>query len=116
MRRSHNAPGYGYAGGNQTYQPTYEMLEQENDQKEEQLSSKVKALKSLTIDIGTEVRDQNRMLLGMDTDFDSSTGLLEASMKKLKFITQMGGHRQILYLVLFCFFVFFICWIIVRSR
>lgn len=98
------------------YQPTQEMLEQENDRQEELLSGKVKALKSLTIDIGNEVRDQNKFLKGMDDDFDSSSNLLQATMGRLKFITKSGSCKQMCYLLLFCLFVFFICWIIIRSR
>ncbi|XP_052798335.1 BET1 homolog isoform X2 [Mya arenaria] len=114
MRRTHMAGEGGW--GEAQYQPTQDMLEQENSRHEELLSTKVKALKSLTIDIGAEVRDQNKMLHGMDDDFDSSGGLLEASMRRLKAITRMGGHRQMLYLILFCLFVFVVCWLIVRSR
>lgn len=98
------------------YQPTHEMLEHENMQEEELLSKKVHALKSLTIDIGNEVRDQNKFLKGMDDDFDSSSNFLHASMQRLQGITRMGGYKQLWYLLLFCLFVFFICWIIIRSR
>lgn len=99
-----------------SYQPTQEMLQTENDRQEELLSSKVKALKSLTIDIGTEVREQTKMMKDMDDDFDKSGNLLHATMNRLKAITRMGGYKQMWYLLLFCFFVFFICWMIVRSR
>jgi len=40
-------------------------LDQENDEQENLLSSKVSVLKSLTIDIGDEVRYQNNMLKNM---------------------------------------------------
>jgi hypothetical protein len=36
----------------------------------------VSALKSLTIDIGSEVREHNRLLREVDDDFDSTTGSL----------------------------------------
>ncbi|KAL4225446.1 protein transport protein bet1 [Mactra antiquata] len=109
MRRSHMAHDMGF-------QPTQEMLETENQNQEDLLSKKARTLKSLTIEIGNEVRDQNKMLNGMDDDFDSSGNLLQASMNRLKAITRMGGYRQMWYLLLFCLFVFFVCWMIIRSR
>ncbi|XP_060583480.1 BET1 homolog isoform X1 [Ruditapes philippinarum] len=116
MRRSHMAQDMGYPSQSQGYQHSQDIIENENDRQENLLSTKVRALKSLTIDIGNEVRDQNNMLKGMDDDFDSSGGLLHASMKKLKAITSMGGYKQMWYLLLFCLFVFFVCWLIIRSR
>ena len=35
------------------------------------------ALKSLTIDIGAEVREHNRLLKDVDDDFDSTTGIYD---------------------------------------
>jgi IS30 family transposase len=46
----------------------------QNSAREEELRSKVSALKSLTIDIGTEVREHNRLLKDVDDDFDSTAG------------------------------------------
>nr|KAG5693869.1 hypothetical protein BaRGS_009925 [Batillaria attramentaria] len=116
MRRSNLVNnGYGMDGQYQgQYQPTAEMLEEENAQLEETLSSKVKALKSMTIDIGHEVRTQNNMLKSMDEDFDKSGNFLEATMGRLKRLTQAGHYKLWLYLLLFTFFVFFMCWLIIR--
>ncbi|KAK6191546.1 BET1 homolog [Patella vulgata] len=106
------------AGNEQTYgyTPTSQMLEDESQQLEDQLSSKVSALRTLTIDIGTEVRSQNKMLNDMDNDFDKSGGLLASSMNRLKAIAKSGGHRFIFYLLLFALFVFGVCWMIVKFR
>eukprot|EP00118_Oscarella_pearsei_P003866 m.16057 g.16057 ORF g.16057 m.16057 type:complete len:63 (+) comp26717_c0_seq1:45-233(+) len=41
---------------------TEELVEQENDRLVEEMTHKVSALKSLTIDIGDEVRSQNQSL------------------------------------------------------
>lgn len=41
------------------------LLEDENERLEDELKGKIHALKSLSIDIGTEVRYQDKMLRGM---------------------------------------------------
>ncbi|XP_060080858.1 BET1 homolog [Ylistrum balloti] len=109
MRRAH-------MGNEQPYKPTAQMLEAENQHMEDQLSSKVKALKSMTIDIGTEVREQNKFLTEMDDDFNKSSGLLQSTMGRLKDIASKGGPRLWWYMFLFILFVLFICWVIVRFR
>jgi len=98
------------------YQDTSQMLEEENQQLEEAMKGKVKALKSLSIDIGTEVREQNKFLSDMDSDFDNSGGLLGKTMNRLKGLTKAGHWKIWLYVAAFAFFVFFMCWVIVRFR
>jgi len=104
-----NNGAYGYQDSNQ-------MLEDENKRLEEEMKGKVKALKSLSIDIGTEVREQNKFLNEMDSDFDSSSGLLGKTMGRLKALTNAGHWKLWLYVAAFAFFVFFMCWVIVRFR
>ncbi|ESO90284.1 hypothetical protein LOTGIDRAFT_217988 [Lottia gigantea] len=100
----------------QGYMPTTQMLDDESQKIEDQLSSKVSTLRSLTIDIGNEVRSQNKMLLDMDNDFDKSGGLLSSSMSRLKAIAKAGGHKFICYILMFALFVFFVCYMIVKFR
>ncbi|XP_059171265.1 BET1 homolog [Physella acuta] len=111
MRRSYLANG-----NNAQYKDTTQMLEEENEQLENELKGKVKALKSLTIDIGNEVREQNKWLSQVDEDLESSGGLLSKTMGRLKSITNAGHWKIWLYVLLFAFFVFFMCWVIVRFR
>lgn len=81
---------------------------------ESELKGKVSALKSLTIDIGHEVRYQNSMLKDMDDEFDSAGGLLGNSMKRVMRMARSGHNRYILYLLLFSLFVFFVIWLMMR--
>ncbi|KAM7435858.1 protein transport protein bet1 [Porites harrisoni] len=113
MRRAHSASDY---QGNMSQRTDHQMLEEENDRIVDHLSSKVQALKSLTIDIGHEVKYQNKMLSEMDTDFDSGGSLLSATMGRLTALTKKGHHRVMLYLILFCLFVFFVAWYIIKRR
>ncbi|XP_064634813.1 BET1 homolog [Lineus longissimus] len=111
MRRAHAAEAsYAAANGNN------QMVEDENERLEENLQFKVKALKSLSIDIGTEVKYQNKMLKDMDEDFDNSGGILKATMGRLGAIARSGGNRFIWSLLLFALLVFLVCWLIIKFR
>ncbi|RCN26490.1 hypothetical protein ANCCAN_27783 [Ancylostoma caninum] len=44
----------------------------------------------VTISIGEDVREQNRLLNTMDDDFDSSKGLLMSTMKRLGIHLALG--------------------------
>lgn len=98
------------------YRPEPSLIEGENEQMENALSGKVKALKSLSIDIGTEIRTSNKLLEQMDLEFEGSTGLLQKTMNRLKGITK-GGHWKLwLYLFFFALFVFGVCWFVIKFR
>ncbi|GFO30407.1 Bet1 homolog [Plakobranchus ocellatus] len=112
MRRSYMAN----SSNSYQYQDTSQMLEEENQQQEDELKGKVKALKSLSIDIGFEVKEQNKMLSKMDEDFESSGGVLGKTMGRLKAITNAGHWKLWLYIAVFALFVFFMCWVIIRFR
>lgn len=93
-----------------------EIIEQENDQLLNNLQGKVAALKSLTIDIGNEVKDQNKYLNGMDNDFDFGEGLLGTTMKRLQVMASKSNKRFTLYLVLFSFGVFLLIYYIIKWK
>eukprot|EP00112_Aurelia_sp_Birch-Aquarium-sp1_P000746 Seg1073.1 transcript_id=Seg1073.1/GoldUCD/mRNA.D3Y31 product=BET1 protein_id=Seg1073.1/GoldUCD/D3Y31 len=93
---------------------SYEMVENENENMVNHLSTKVQALKSLSIEIGQEVKHQNKLLGDMDSGFDETGSFLSNTMNRLTTLTKRGHHKIILYLLLFCLFVFFIAWFMVR--
>ncbi|XP_041104829.1 BET1 homolog isoform X1 [Polyodon spathula] len=94
----------------------YSVYEEENEQLSEGLKEKVNALKSLSIDIGTEVKYQNKMLVDMDTDFDSTGGLLGATMGRLKLLSRGSQTKLFCYVLLFVLFVFFVLYWIIKLR
>jgi len=110
MRRAGGYSGHGGYGGNSAYQ----MLEDENDQMVDSLSNKVQALKSLSIDIGNEVKYQNTMLGEMDGEFDSTGSFLSGTMNRLTALTKKGHHKNLCYVLLFCFFVMMVAWFYIR--
>ncbi|XP_074392213.1 BET1 homolog isoform X2 [Zonotrichia albicollis] len=79
MRRA--GLGDGAAAGSYGYTNSgYSVYEEENDRLTESLRSKVSAIKSLSIEIGTEVKNQNKMLSEMELSFAKSKdcpGLLQ---------------------------------------
>ncbi|PAV63826.1 hypothetical protein WR25_03234 [Diploscapter pachys] len=107
-----------YRGGIRGGQPNGgfdgSYLERHNDELVDGLSSKVAALKKVTIAIGEDVREQNRLLNDMDSEFDSSKGLLQSTMKRLGIVARSGGKNMICYLILFCLFVFFVIYCLSR--
>lgn len=95
---------------------THEILEDENDQLIDEMAHKINALKKVSIDIGDEVRGQNRFLGKMDEEFDSAGGLLASSMKRVKNMGKAGHNRWMCYMMIFIILVFFLCYYIISWR
>ncbi|KAL1238141.1 Ankyrin repeat and LEM domain-containing protein [Trichinella spiralis] len=66
-------------------------LESDNDQLVDQLKNKVSKLKTLTIDIGDEVRRQNKDLSNLDDHFEANRNVLESTMRRLGIISRSGN-------------------------
>ena len=77
----------------------HEHLEEENDSKENELKEKVSLLKQLTIDIGDEVKEHNRLLKDADDTFDSVGNVMSATIGKVKELAKSGYKYYFLYLV-----------------
>uniref|UniRef100_A0A0N4ZID8 t-SNARE coiled-coil homology domain-containing protein n=1 Tax=Parastrongyloides trichosuri TaxID=131310 RepID=A0A0N4ZID8_PARTI len=91
-----------------------QFLEQQNNDLTQSLANKVSSLKRITIAIGDDVREQNRLLSDMDSDFLKSNSLLGSTMKKLGIVSRSGGNKLLLYLVLFALFVFFVIYTLMK--
>ncbi|VDD93636.1 unnamed protein product [Enterobius vermicularis] len=104
----------GSSNGASRYGDANDFMERQNDDLVEKLSSKVAALKKITIAIGDDVRDQNRLLNEVDSEFDASKSLLGSTMKRLGIVARSGGGSMLCYLVLFSLFVFFIIYYLAR--
>lgn len=66
------------------------------------------ACRDISIDLGAEIRSQNKMLEGMEDDFDSTSGFMSGTMQKLTEMVNTGGSKHMCYLIGFIFSVFFI--------
>ncbi|OQV17666.1 putative BET1-like protein [Hypsibius exemplaris] len=92
------------------------MLEEENERMKNHLGQKISQLKSLTIDIGNEVRSQNRLIGEMDTDFDTSSGFLGGAMARLQKI-QRAGYGSVTWKLLgFALVVCVLLYFIIRFK
>ncbi|KYO26673.1 BET1 homolog [Alligator mississippiensis] len=115
MRRA--GLGEGAAPGNYGYTNSgYSVYEEENEKLTESLRTKVTAIKSLSIEIGTEVKHQNKMLTEMDSDFDSTGGFLGATMGRLKTLSRGSQTKLLCYMMIFSLFVFFVIYCIIKWR
>eukprot|EP00475_Leptophrys_vorax_P017400 TRINITY_DN24070_c0_g1_i1.p1 TRINITY_DN24070_c0_g1~~TRINITY_DN24070_c0_g1_i1.p1 ORF type:complete len:136 (+),score=32.21 TRINITY_DN24070_c0_g1_i1:203-610(+) len=93
-----------------------QTIEQQNNDYAAQLSERVNALKGLTIDIGEEVKQQNRMLDGMQSDFGSAGQFLSSTMKKLSDMMSSGGSKNMCYLALAAFFIFVLLYFLIARK
>uniref|UniRef100_A0A672KAY1 Bet1 golgi vesicular membrane trafficking protein n=1 Tax=Sinocyclocheilus grahami TaxID=75366 RepID=A0A672KAY1_SINGR len=71
---------------------------------------------NLSIDIGNEVKYQNKMLGEMDSDFDSTGGLLGATIGRLKLISRGSQTKVYCYMLLFALFVFIVLYWVIKLR
>lgn len=114
MRRT---PGYQYTALPQSGSSNqHDELEAENERMAEELRGKIGALKTLSIDIGNEVRYQDRMLQGMDDDMERTGGFLKNTMNRVVRLGK-GGHRNYMcYMLLFVFFILFLLYLVLKFR
>ena len=82
-----------------------ELFLRDHDNQLGALGGKISALKSLTIDINDEVRNQNRLLDEMDTDFSTAGGMLAGTMNKLTELMGMKSSKHMCMLVVFVVFI-----------
>ncbi|EAA00304.2 BET1 homolog [Anopheles arabiensis] len=94
----------------------HDALEEENERMAEELKGKIGALKSLTIDIGNEVRYQDRLLRGIDEDMDRTGGFMSNTINRVVRLGK-GGHRNYMcYMFLFVLAVFFVLYVVLKLR
>lgn len=106
------------AGGNSYayHQVPAAELEQENDEMTDNLKEKISALKSLSIDIGAEVKYQDKLLRDMDEDFERTGGFLNNTISRVLRLSKGSHNYYIFYLFLFAFVVFFILYVTMKFR
>lgn len=95
---------------------THDVLEDENQRMAEELQGKIGALKSLTIDIGNEVRYQDKLLRGIDDDMDRTGGFLSNTMARVVRLGKSGHQKYMCYMFLFALFVFLLLYLIIKFR
>lgn len=92
------------------------ILEQQNNERINELSEHVARLKGLTIDIGDEVRQQNSLLDGMNDGFQNTRDLLQGSLMRIGTMLESGGAKHMCYLVAFSVFVMVFLWWLMKYQ
>jgi blocked early in transport 1 len=110
MRRPYDVEGGGRGGRMSAGDANSNILEQQNNERVNELSAHVARLKSLTIDIGNEVREQNSLLDNMGDGFQSTRDLLIGSLGRIGTMLQTGGAKHMCYMVSFSVFVMIFLW------
>ncbi|GMI43676.1 hypothetical protein TrCOL_g2930 [Triparma columacea] len=91
-------------------------MENQNNERIGALSDQVATLKSLTLDINTEVSEQNRLLDGMDTSFNNIGGLLGSTMNRITTMMDATGSRHMWYLAGFVVVVMVFLYIMMKMK
>ena len=92
----------------------HESLEDQNEQMESDMKDKVSQLKSLSINIGMELKDQRTLLDDMDDGFNSTSSIITNTIGKVGKLLKSHSNYHIHYLLLFCLFVFLVLWFYIR--
>jgi len=88
------------------------IMEQQNNDRINELSDQVARLKGLTISIGNEVREQNSLLDNMENSFGNVGDLLTGSLRRIGTMLESGGAKHMCYMVAFVVFVMvFLYWV-----
>jgi len=91
------------------------IMENQNNERISELSEQVARLKSLTIDIGNEVRDQNSLLDQMQDGFSSTGDMLAGSLRRIGTMLDAGGAKHMIYLVGFIVGVIVLLYMLMKS-
>eukprot|EP01006_Ploeotia_vitrea_P022353 TRINITY_DN54757_c0_g1_i1.p2 TRINITY_DN54757_c0_g1~~TRINITY_DN54757_c0_g1_i1.p2 ORF type:complete len:136 (+),score=20.92 TRINITY_DN54757_c0_g1_i1:27-434(+) len=95
---------------------TEQHMEAQNEEEIARLTGTVQMLKDVTIEIGQEVKAQNRLLAGMGNEFMKANAGIQSTMTKLKNMTAHGGSKHMCMLVVFVFMVFLFMWWLLKMR
>lgn len=81
----------------------------------EDLIEKVQVLKSLSIDIGAEVKYQENLIRNFESDIDNTSGILNNTIFKVLSLKNSNYFRLLFILILFCALVLGILYFRIKS-
>ena len=70
----------------------------------------------LSMDINSEVKDQNRMLDGMGGSLSGATDLFKSTIGKMGTMLNSASSQHMYYLVVFIVFVFIILYFMMKNK
>ncbi|KAI1280654.1 BET1-like protein [Halotydeus destructor] len=71
-----------------------DLIEQENRERAERLAAKVTSLKNFSIDIEHETKEHNRLLDGIDDEFDSTFGFITNGRNRVNRLLQSSSSNR----------------------
>ncbi|EFP79469.1 blocked early in transport 1 [Puccinia graminis f. sp. tritici CRL 75-36-700-3] len=92
---------------------TAEELESQNDEAIEGLSAKVRLLKEITVNIGTEVKESSNLIATLNDKFSEATGVLSGTFKKMARMpkNQYGRWWYWFLFLIVVFWIFVFTWL-----
>uniref|UniRef100_A0A6B2G6J2 BET1 homolog (Trinotate prediction) n=1 Tax=Myxobolus squamalis TaxID=59785 RepID=A0A6B2G6J2_MYXSQ len=93
-----------------------EIMDEEHEENISGLSERVQSLKSITIDMGNEVRLHNSLLDELRGSVGQTEMLLGATVRRLKMVASRGNHKLLCYVVGFSVLVFFVLYIYLKWK
>ena len=92
------------------------IMEQQNNERISQLGERVEYLKGLTMDINTEVKEQNSLLDNMGDGFSNTKDMLAGSLKRIGTMLEKGGAKHMCYMVGFVVAVMVLLYWLMSSK
>ncbi|XP_034248254.1 BET1 homolog [Thrips palmi] len=92
------------------------LQEEENQALAAKLQDRVRLLRSLSIEIGAEVRYQNSLLGHLDDDLDRTDGVLHKAVTRVAHLARSPQYYYFVIIFLFSVACFATVWCVVRFR
>ena len=86
----------------------------EEEDMEQELINKTSRLKQITLHLGNEIRDSNKFLNGLDSDFEKSKSFFDSTIGRVSKLAKSGSFKLYAYLILFSLFVFLTLYMLIR--
>ena len=93
---------------------TDSCIEEQNDQRTDQLCTKVKRLKSIVIEINDETKRSTAELSGYSDLMSSLTNRVGQAQRRVKLLSRTGSWKLYYFLIMFSLFVFLLIYIVVK--
>ncbi|OQR93082.1 hypothetical protein ACHHYP_02957 [Achlya hypogyna] len=99
-----------------TAEQTQRLMEEQNDDKVDQLSIQISTLGELTRTIHNQVTEDNRYLSDMDRDFSNTESLMGGTLKKLGTMMEQGSAKHMCMLITFVVVVFVLMYLLMTGK
>ncbi|CAF0857963.1 unnamed protein product [Adineta steineri] len=97
-----------------TRHTNYSYVEEQNEERTQQLVSQVKKLKNVVIEIRNETRRQNEDLKNYDTAMNHASDLVNHTRRRVQLLFKNGSWKIYYYLIFFSLFIFLVIYLIIK--